>query len=56
MNYNLIELKTDEDLKEMRRSFRCRITKRSTELDARLSRSVEDITEILKRPKLSSSV
>lgn len=48
MKYNLIELKTDEDMKEIWISFFRRITKGSIELDARLSRSVDDIMEILK--------
>lgn len=47
---NLIELKIDEDVKEIWRSFRRRIIKGPIELDARLSRSVDDIMQMLKRP------
>ncbi|KAI5446283.1 hypothetical protein KIW84_014211 [Lathyrus oleraceus] len=36
VKYNLIELKTDGDVKKMWRSFRRRITKESIELDVRL--------------------
>lgn len=53
---SLIELKTDEDVKEIWRSFRRRITKGPIELDARLSRSVDDIMQMLKRPESSGSV
>ena len=56
VKYNLIELKTDEDVKEMWRSFRRRITKGPIELDAKLSRFVDDIMEILKCPEASGSV
>ena len=55
VKYNLIELKTDEDLKEMWRSFRRRLTKGPIEFDAKLSRSVDDIMEMLKRPEASGS-
>ena len=47
MKYNFIELKTDEDLIDMWRSFRCRLTKGSIELDAKISRSVDDIIKML---------
>ncbi|XP_050915338.1 uncharacterized protein LOC127130358 [Lathyrus oleraceus] len=46
---NLIELKTNEDMKDMWRSFRCRITKGSIELDAKISRFVDDIMKMMKR-------
>lgn len=49
-------MKVNEDVKEIWRSFCRRITKGPIELDVRLSRSVDDIMEILKRPKSSGSV
>ena len=56
MKYNFIELKTDEDVKEMWKSFGRRITKRSIKLDVRLSKFVDDVIEMLKRPYSSNSV
>lgn len=45
----------DEDVKEMRRSFRRRITKGPIELDAKISRFVDDIMKMMKRPESSGS-
>ncbi|CAL5191473.1 unnamed protein product [Lathyrus oleraceus] len=56
VKYNPIELKTDEDVKKMWRSFQCRITKGPIKLDARISRSVDDIMEMLKHPESYDSV
>ncbi|XP_050914747.1 uncharacterized protein LOC127129638 [Lathyrus oleraceus] len=56
VKYNLIEFMTDEDVKEMWRSFFRMITKWSIELYVRLSRSVDDIMEMLKRQESSGSV
>ncbi|XP_050919013.1 uncharacterized protein LOC127136509 [Lathyrus oleraceus] len=56
VKYNLIELKTNEDLTVMWRSFRCRLTKGLIELDAKISRFVDDIIKMLKCPKSSGSV
>ena len=50
MKYNLIELKNDEDVKAMWKSFLRRITKGLIELDAEIRRSVDDIIKCLKRP------
>ncbi|XP_058755606.1 uncharacterized protein LOC131628809 [Vicia villosa] len=50
---NLIELKTDEDVKTMWKSFRRRITKGSIELDAHIIRFVDDIIKMLKHPEPS---
>ena len=55
MKYNLIELKNDEDVKAMWKSFRRRITKGPIELDAEIRRSVDDIMKCLKRPDESES-
>ena len=43
VKYKLVKLKTDDDVKDVRRSFHRRITKGSIELDANIPRSVEDI-------------
>ena len=56
VKYNLIELKTDEDVKNMWRSFRCRLTKGSIELDAKISRFVDNIMKMMKRPESSGGV
>ncbi|XP_058772343.1 uncharacterized protein LOC131646265 [Vicia villosa] len=55
MKYNLIELKNDEDVKAMWKSFRCRIIKGLIELDAQIRRSVDDIMKCLKHPESSIS-
>ncbi|XP_058772492.1 uncharacterized protein LOC131646478 [Vicia villosa] len=55
VKYNLIELKDDEDVKVMWKSFRRRITKGLIELDAQIQRSVDDIMKMLKRPESSGS-
>lgn len=49
VKYNLIELKTDEDVTVMWISFRCRLTKVMIELDTKTSRSVDDIIKMMKR-------
>lgn len=56
VKYNLIEFKTDEDVKKMWRSFWRMITKWSIELDVRLLRSVDNIMKMLKRQESSDSV
>ncbi|XP_058724840.1 uncharacterized protein LOC131596250 [Vicia villosa] len=50
VKYNLIELKTDEDVKALWKSFCRRITKGLIELDAQITRFVDDIMKMLKRP------
>lgn len=56
IKYNLIELKIDEDVKDMLRSFRCRLTKGPIELDAKISRSADDIIKMTKHPESYYSV
>lgn len=56
MKYNLVEMKTNEDVKDMSRSFRRRITNGSIELDVKISRSVDDIMKMMKHTKSSDSV
>lgn len=56
MKYNLIELKTDEDVKDMWRSLHRRITNGLVELDAKISRYVNDIMKMMTRPESSGSV
>lgn len=56
MKHPLIELKTDDDVTIMWRSFRRRLTKGSIELDAKISRSVNDIIKMMKRPESNGSV
>ncbi|XP_058727019.1 uncharacterized protein LOC131598432 [Vicia villosa] len=56
VKYNLIELKNDEDVKAMWKSFCRRITKGPIELDAEIRRSLDDIMKCLKRPESSKSV
>ena len=53
MKYNLIELKNDEDVKAMWKSFHRRLTKGPIELDAEIRRSVDDIMKCLIRPESS---
>lgn len=48
VKYNLIELKIDEDVKDIWRSFRCRLTKGLIELDVKISRSDDDIIKMIK--------
>lgn len=55
VKYILIELKTDEDLKAMQRSFHRRLTKGPIGFDATISRCV-DIIKMLKRLESSGSV
>lgn len=55
VKYNLVELKTNEDVKDMCRSFCCMITKGPIELDAKISRFVNDIMKMMKRPQSSGS-
>ena len=55
VKYNLIELKNDEDVKAMWKSFRRRITKGPIELDAQIQRSIDDIMKCLKRLESSGS-
>lgn len=50
MKHNLTELKTDEDVAVMWRSFLCRLTKGPIELDANILRYVDDIIKIMKPP------
>lgn len=52
----LIELNADGDLTVMWRSFRCRLTKGSIELDSKILKSVNDIIKMSKNPESSSSV
>lgn len=56
VKYGLIELKIDEDLKVMRRTFHCRLTKGSIKFDATISRSVNNIIKMLKCLESSASV
>lgn len=49
LKYNFVELKTHEDLTVMWRSFLRRLTKVPIDLDAKISRSVNDIIKMLKR-------
>lgn len=56
VKYKLVELKTDEDVKDMRRSFRCRIIKGPIELDAKISRPIDDIMKMMKHPESSDNV
>lgn len=56
VKYNLIDLKTDEDLKAMWRSYQCMLTKGPIEFDATISRFVDDIIKMLKHPESSGSV
>ena len=53
VKYNLIELKKDEYLKAMWKSFHRRETKGPIELDAEIWRSVDDIMKCLIRPESS---
>lgn len=46
MKYNLIELKIDEDVKGLWRSSRRRLIKGLIELDAKISRSVDNIIKL----------
>ncbi|XP_058725458.1 uncharacterized protein LOC131596731 [Vicia villosa] len=55
VKYNLIELKNDENVKTMWKSFRRRITKGPIELDAQIQRSVDDIMKCLIRLESSGS-
>src|ERR1051325_6853597 len=55
VKYNLIELKNDEDVKAMWKSFRRRITKSLIELDAEIRRSVDNVMKCLKRLDESES-
>lgn len=56
VKYNHIELKTDEDVKDMWRSFRRMLTKGPIELDVKISRSVDNIIKMMKHPESSDSV
>lgn len=56
VKYDLIELKTIEDLKFMRKTYHCRLIKGVVEFDVRVFRSLDDIIKILKCLELSSSV
>ena len=56
MIYNLIGLKSGEDLKVMSRTFYGRLTKGPIEFDATISKFVDDIIKMLKRPESSDSV
>lgn len=47
---NRIELKTDEDVTVLQRSFRRWLTKGPIELDAKISRFVDDIIKMMKHP------
>ncbi|XP_050896827.1 uncharacterized protein LOC127103621 [Lathyrus oleraceus] len=55
MKYNLIELKTCENVKDIWRSFPRRITNGSIELDAKISRSIDDIMKRMRRLESSGS-
>lgn len=55
VKYNLVELKTDEYMKDMWRSFSHSITNGPIELDDKISRSVDAIMKMMKRPKSSGS-
>lgn len=50
MKYDRIELKSDEDLKIMWRTYHCRLTKGPIEFDATISRFIDDIIKMLKSP------
>lgn len=56
MKYNLIELKTDEGVTIMWKSFLYRSTKGPIGLDSKISRYVDNMIEMMKRPESSSSV
>lgn len=56
VKYNLIELKTDEDVKDMWRSFCRRLTKGPIKLDPEISRSTNDIIKMMKHPESSGSI
>lgn len=56
VKYNLIKSKADEDVKDIWRSFHRRLTKGSIKLDAKVSRSVDDIIKMMKRLESSESV
>lgn len=56
VKYNHIKLKTDEDLKIIWRTYHCRLTKGPIEFDAVISKFVDDIIKMLKRPESSSIV
>lgn len=54
--YNVIELKTGEDVKDKWRSFRRRLTNGPIELDSKIWRSVDDIMKMMKCPESFGSV
>lgn len=56
VKYNNIELKNDEDLNVMWKTYHHRPTKGTIEFDVAIARSVDDIIKMLKRPESSSSV
>lgn len=56
MKYNFIEFNTDEDVKDMWRSFRCRLTNGSIELGVKILRSTNDIIKMMKCSESSHSV
>ena len=56
MKYNLVELKTNENVEDMWSLFCCSITKGPMELDVKISRSVDDIMNMTKHPESSGSV
>lgn len=50
VKYNIIELNTDGDLKDMWRTYHRRLTKGSIMFEATTFRSVDDMIKMLKRP------
>ncbi|XP_058741641.1 uncharacterized protein LOC131614028 [Vicia villosa] len=56
ISYNVVELKCDNDMKDMWKSHRRKITKGPIEFEVNLTRSAEDVLKMLVRPESSARV